>query len=213
MFFVFYFIFWKILGSVCNRTQVTKTVVTLSTKGWTVLHLQCIVNDLNCLRAVVHKWYNKSKKLLIFGKIFQWCLYWIFELSNYQRMIKAYINTPYKKMGFFSVFEKKWKWKEKKQMLSYPWLRYAHKKLNFACKKFFLENVCLRTKFDLQLKKNLESPSKKCQSYNFLIWKFYGKYFLYTLDVWNCMILIFVVWNCMISSFGVWRSTRGPTLG
>ena len=36
----------------------------------------------------------------------------------------------------------------------------------------------------------------------------YDKHFLHTLDVWICMIIIFVVWNCMISIFGVWRSTR-----
>ena len=33
-------------GCACNRTQVTKTLVTQRTKGWTFLHLQCIENDL-----------------------------------------------------------------------------------------------------------------------------------------------------------------------
>ena len=42
--------------------------------------------------------------------------------------------------------------KRKKPLLSYLELRYAHKKLNFACKNFFSENVCLRTKLDLRLK-------------------------------------------------------------
>ena len=63
------------------------------------------------------------------------------------------------------------------------------RKIKFCMQKFFLKNVCLRTKFDLQLKKNfwakfsklLErdfvSPSKKCQSYNFHIWDLYDKQF------------------------------------
>ena len=186
------------MGSVCNRTQVTKTVVTLSTKGWTVLHLQCIVNDLNCLRAVVHKWYNKSKKLLIFGKIFQWCLYWIFELSNYQRMIKAYINTPYKKMGFFSVFEKKWKWKEKKQMLSYPWLRYAHKKLNFACKKIFFWKMFVCVQNSICSWKKIWSRHQKNASHtislygNFMVSIFYT-HLMYGI-VWYWFLLYGIVW-------------------
>ena len=36
----------------------------------------------------------------------------------------------------------------------YPGLRYALKKLNFACKNFFWKNVCLSSKFDLLVKKN-----------------------------------------------------------
>ena len=49
----------------------------------------------------------------------------------------------------------------------YPGLRYADKKLNFACKKFFLNHVCLSIKFDMRLKKKqkrfgaiLELPGK-----------------------------------------------------
>ena len=38
--------------------------------------------------------------------------------------------------------------------------------------------------------------------------KLHDKHFLHTLDVWICIVMIFVVWNCMISIFGVWRSTR-----
>ena len=44
---------------------------TRSTKGWTVLHLQCIKYDLNCIEAVFHKWYKESNKHLSFGKNFQ----------------------------------------------------------------------------------------------------------------------------------------------
>ena len=59
-------------------------------------------------------------------------------------------------------------------------------------KNFFSKNVCLRTKFDLPLKKKQKkfwakfskllekffvSPSKKCQSYNFHIWDLYDKHF------------------------------------
>ena len=40
--FCFQIIFWKTLGCVCNRTQMTKTLVSQSTKGWTVLHLRKI---------------------------------------------------------------------------------------------------------------------------------------------------------------------------
>ena len=122
------FIFWRRLGSVCNRTQVTKTLVTQSTKGWTALILQCMENDMHCPRAVFHKWYNKSNKLLIFGKIFQWWLFENFEFSNYQTLINAYINPPYLKNRIFQRFWKKnFRWKEKKPILSYPGLNYAHK--------------------------------------------------------------------------------------
>ena len=43
------------------------------------------------------------------------------------------------------------------------------------------------------------------------VWNLHDKHFLHTLDVWNCMIKIFVVWNCMINIFDVWRSTRAVT--
>ena len=80
-------------------------------------------NDLN------YKWYNKSKKLLFFGKIFQRCFFKLFEFSNYQTLIKAYINTSYKRNRNFQLrFWTKIKWKEKKPILSYPGLRYVHKK-------------------------------------------------------------------------------------
>ena len=40
-------------------------------KGLTVLHLQGIVHDLNCMRVFFHKRYTESIKLLGFWKIFQ----------------------------------------------------------------------------------------------------------------------------------------------
>ena len=102
-------------------------------------------------------------------------------------MIKAYIKTPYNRNRNFQRFWKKNFFlceKKKKPNLSYPGLRYAHKKLIFACKNFFSKNVCLRTKFDLRLKKknkitwkNFCVAIKKCQSYNFHIWKLYGKHY------------------------------------
>ena len=60
--------------------------------------------------------------------------------------------------------------------------------------KFFFGKWLFAYKIRIAVEKNLESPSKKCQSYNFHIWKIYGNHFLYTLDVWNCMIMIF---GCM----------------
>ena len=64
-------------------------------------------------------------------------------------MIKAYINMPYKKMGVLSVFEKKLSREtEKNPNFVYAGQRYAHQKL-MNC----LENVCLRSKFNLRLKK------------------------------------------------------------
>ena len=38
------------------------------TKGSMVLQLQCIGNDLNCIRVVLHKLFTESIKLLSFGK-------------------------------------------------------------------------------------------------------------------------------------------------
>ena len=56
-------------------------------------------------------------------------------------------------------------------------------------KIFFSKNVCLRTKFDLRLKKKQKNfwakfskllcvaIKKKCQSYTFHIWELYDKHF------------------------------------
>ena len=78
---------------------------------------------------------------------------WTFKLSDIDQGIHKHAIQKKKES---SAFLKKKIWvKRKKLRLSYPGLRYAHKKLVFACKKiFFSENVCLRTKFDLRLKKN-----------------------------------------------------------
>ena len=57
------------------------------------------------------------------------------ELSDiYQGIHKHAIQ---KKLNFSAFLESKFEWKEKKTNLSYPGLRYAHKKLNYALKKKF----------------------------------------------------------------------------
>ena len=59
------------------------------------------------VKSYLHKWYTESIKFLIFGKNFERWLFLKIEFSNYQTMIKAYINMPYKEIGVFSHFEKK----------------------------------------------------------------------------------------------------------
>ena len=44
-----------ILGCICKQTKVKKTLVTQSTKCWTVLHLISRKNDLNYLHDVFHE--------------------------------------------------------------------------------------------------------------------------------------------------------------
>ena len=67
-------------------------------------------------------------------------------------------------------------------LLSYPGLRYAQK-IKFCMHFiFFSENVCLRSKLDLQLKKktkkNLGQVFKfKTEKFLCRIWKLYGKNF------------------------------------
>ena len=58
-------------------------------------------------------------------------------------------------MGVFSQFEKKiiQRKRKKNSNFVYPGLRYAEKKTKFACKKIFLESVCLSKKFNLRLRK------------------------------------------------------------
>ena len=46
----------------------------------------------------------------------------------------------------------------------YPGLRYAHKKINFASKKDLLENVCLRTKINLRVKKKTKKNLGQIQN-------------------------------------------------
>ena len=77
-------------------------------------------------------------------------------------MIKAYINTPYKKIGIFSVFEKIIKRKGKKNPnISVSRTTLCTQKNYFCMQKSFLENVCLRTKkrfaVEKKSKKNFEA--------------------------------------------------------
>ena len=118
-----------------------KTLVTQKTKGWTVLHLKCIENDLICFRAVFHK----------FGKIFKDDSFMIlnfcdFKLSVIDQGIHKHAIQKKKDLG-----EKK----KKPPILTYPGLRYAKKK--------FSEKVCLRTKFDLRFKKNNKFLRQICK--------------------------------------------------
>ena len=76
------------------------------------------------------------------------------EFSTIQTLIKAYINMPNKKTGVFSLVKKLSRETEKTPIFVHRGLRCAYKKLKYACKIFFLENVCLSTKFDLRLKNN-----------------------------------------------------------
>ena len=74
--------------------------------------------------------------------------FWIFKLSDIDQGIQKH---AIQKKSEISVFLKKKLSEKKKLLLSYLELRYAHKK---NCRhNFFSENVCLRTKLDLQLKK------------------------------------------------------------
>ena len=65
-----------------------------------------------------------------------------------------------KKRGIFGVFEKILKLKGKKNTtLSYPGIRYAHKKLNFACKKSFFGKCLLAYKIRFALEKKNKKMS------------------------------------------------------
>ena len=123
----------------------TKTLATQSTKGWTVFHLQCIENDLIGLSFTID---ITKVTNFFFGKIFQWRLFQFFEFSNYQTLIKAYINTPYKRNRNFQRNEKKFRWKENNSQ-------------NYRIQ----ENVCLRRKFDLHLKKKTKNFWAKFSKY------------------------------------------------
>ena len=77
-------------------------------------------------------------------------------MSNYQTLIKACINTTYKKLGILSIFEKKIS-SEKKKSQYYCIQDYVMHTKNYIllAKIFFSKNVCLRTKFDFWFKKNI----------------------------------------------------------
>ena len=94
---------------------------------------------------------------LFFSKIYENCMTSIFSIhlmSNYQTLIKACINTTYKKIGILSIFEKKIS-SEKKKSQYYHIQDYVMHTKNYIlhAKIFFSKNVCLRTKFDFWIKK------------------------------------------------------------
>ena len=70
---------------------------------------------------------------------------------------------PYKKTGVKKLSRDA----EKTPIFVHRGLRYANKKFKFAS-KYFLENVCLSTKFDLRLKKKRKNY---WGNFNFT-WKF-----------------------------------------
>ena len=105
-------------------------------------------------------------------------------------MIKAYINTPYKK-GIFSIYEKKIKKQiGKKNNLSVSRTTLCTQKIKFW--KKILENVYLSTKIDLQLKKK-QKKLRQIQNFleNFLC-RHQNKTASHTISIYgNCMISIF----------------------
>ena len=127
----------------------TKILVTQSNKGWAVLHLQCMKHDLNCLRAIFHKLYNKRNKLLIFGILGE--------------------------IGIFSVFEKKLSEKKKKAIFIVSRTTLCTQKIKFY-KRLFAYKI--RFAVEKKSKKCLGQVFK-ITTENFLcrIWKLYGKHF------------------------------------
>ena len=131
-----------------------------------------------------------------------------FWILNYQTLIKAYINTPTKEIGIFSVLNKIIQVKRKKKpKLLYPGLGYAHRNINFACKKKFRK--CLFAykirfvvkkkfggKFSKLLKKFFVSPSKNanhtisiygnCMESIFFKKNFKSVFFLSPVCLFNC---------------------------
>ena len=136
--FVSNFIFWKVLGSVCNPSQVTKTLVSQSTKGWTVLHLS-------------------AQKVT-----------WIVLALSFT-------------------------------ILSYQRLRYAHKKLKFACKFFF--GICL---FAYKIRFAVEKKTNKFLAQVFKIT--YGNY-IYG----NCMVG-FLLYGIVWQAFSVYGGQPGLSI-
>ena len=133
---------------------------------------------------------SKSNKLLRFAKIFQRWLFLIFEFSNYQTLIKAYINSPYKKNRNFQRFWKKVTWKKDSFIVSRTAL--CTQTTNFCMQKKFSKNISVQNSicgwkkkqknfgaiFQNYLKKFCVAI-KKCLSYSFHIRKLCGKYFFF----------------------------------
>ena len=180
--FISQFIFWKIFGCSCKRTQLTKTLVTQSTKGWTVLHLQCIENYLSFTIDI-----TKVTNFYFLAKLFNDDY---IKFLNFQIIIhwsRRTLTTHTKERGIFSVFEKK-KLSEKKIKANIIVSRttLCTQNIKFCMQNFFFRKmfVCVRksicswkkknqknfwAKFSNLLQKFFVSPSKKCQSYNFHI--------------------------------------------
>ena len=107
------------------------------------------------LLSLVHVCFRhvQWKKRHATGLIQIWILY-VFSISSFefdykvqygQTLIRAYINTPDKKIGVFSIFEKNSKWKEKSQ--GYRIQDYVmHTKNKFSIQKVFVRKmfVCVQ---------------------------------------------------------------------
>ena len=116
---------------------------------------------------------------------------WIFKLSDIDQGIYKHPHTY--EIGIFSVFEEKiWSQKKIKANIIVSRTTLCTQKIKFCMHKNFFEK-CLfayEIRFAVEKKnkkflgqifkitwKSFVSPSKKCQSYNFLIWELYDKHF------------------------------------
>ena len=148
-------------------------------------------NDLNFALFTID--ITKETNFYFLAKFFNYDYFKFLNFPIYQTLIKAYINTPFKRNRNFHRFWKK-KLGEKKIKANFIASRTTlwPQNIKFCMQKKFSKNVCLRTKFDLPLKKKQKkfwakfsqllekffvSPSKKCPSYNFHIWELYDKHF------------------------------------
>ena len=103
--------------------------------------LSCIHNALETtwiIKVIVNKSYTESIQL--FGTNFRW-LFLKFEFSNYQTLIKAYVNIHKKKLLVFLKKKISRETKKKIQLLCIQDYVMHTKKSNFAYKNFDLENV------------------------------------------------------------------------
>ena len=137
---------------------------------------------------------TKVTNFYFLAKFFNDDYFQIFEFSSYQTLIKAYINTPYKRNRNFQRFWKK-NFSEKKIKANFIVSRTTLCTQNnkFCMQKKISKNVCLRTKFDLRLKKKTK--------------KFLGQIFKITSSKnasrhqKNASHTIPIYGNCMISIF------------